>query len=198
MPPVPAELRGRLLVAAPSLLDPSFVRTVVLLLEHQADEGALGVVLSRPSRTPVGEILPGWDEVVDAPPVVHVGGPVSPSSAIGLAAVPARDSDALPTSSFAPLPSARASGLVLGTVDLDADPAAVGAAVASMRIFAGYAGWTAGQLEAEIAEGAWYVVDALPLDAFAAEPELLWSAVLTRQGPPLSLVTRMPPDPSLN
>lgn len=87
---------------------------------------------------------------------------------------------------------------MLGTVDLDADPAAVGAAVASMRIFAGYAGWTAGQLEAEIAEGAWYVVDALPLDAFAAEPELLWSAVLTRQGPPLSLVTRMPPDPSLN
>jgi putative transcriptional regulator len=198
MPAVPDVLAGRLLVAAPSLLDPSFARTVVLLLEHKADEGALGVVLSRPSRTDVAEVLPTWSAVVDEPSVVHVGGPVSPAAAIGLAAVAAGRAPELPADTFAPLPATLGGTLLLGTVDLDADPETLAPLLDSLRIFAGYAGWSVGQLEAEISEGAWYVVDALPHDAFAASPEGLWTAVLTRQGPPLSLVTRMPPDPSMN
>lgn len=198
MPPVPDVLAGRLLVAAPSMLDPNFARTVVLMLEHGSDEGGLGVVLSRPSDTGVAEILPGWADVTAAPHVVHVGGPVSPASAIGLAAVPAARHAELPAGTFAPLPSSSGRPVLLGTVDLDADVTSVAPALSALRIFAGYAGWIAGQLEAEISEGAWYAVDALPLDAFADASAALWSVVLARQGPPLSLIARMPADPSVN
>lgn len=189
---------GRLLVAAPALLDPHFVKTVVLVLEHDPESGALGVVLTRPSETGVAQILPDWASLASDPPVVHVGGPVSPSGAIGLAALRAEARPGLPPRSFAPLPAGEHGHLVLGTVDLDGDVAALGPAVAAFRVFAGYAGWGVGQLEAEVSEGGWYVLDALPLDAFAALPDRLWHDVLTRQGPPLSLVTRMPPDPTQN
>lgn len=189
---------GRLLVAAPALLDPHFVRTVVLLLEHDRNSGALGVVLTRPSETGVAQILPDWAALATDPSVVHVGGPVSPSGAIGLAALRADARAAVPAGLFATLPAGEHGSLVLGTVDLDGDVATLGPAVAALRIFAGYAGWGVGQLEAEVSEGGWYVVDALPLDPFTAAPERLWHDALTRQGPPLSLVTRMPLDPSQN
>ncbi|HEY5335907.1 MAG TPA: YqgE/AlgH family protein [Mycobacteriales bacterium] len=193
-----APFTGRLLVAAPALLDPHFVKTVVLMLEHDPDSGALGVVLTRPSETAVVEILPAWAGVATAPAVVHVGGPVSPSGAIGLAALRTDARAAVPAGSFATLPAGEHGSLVLGTVDLDGDVDVLGPAVAALRIFAGYAGWGVGQLEAEVAEGGWYVVDALPLDPFVATPDRLWHDVLTRQGPPLSLVTRMPSDPTQN
>jgi putative transcriptional regulator len=189
---------GRLLVAAPALLDPHFVRTVVLVLEHDPESGALGVVLTRPSETGVAEILADWAALATEPTVVHVGGPVAPSSAIGLAALRTEARAGVPAGSFAPLPAGEHGALVLGTVDLDGDVTALAPAVAELRIFAGYAGWGVGQLEAEVSEGGWYVVDALPLDPFAAAPDRLWRDVLTRQGPPLSLVTRMPRDPTQN
>ncbi|MGH3743572.1 MAG: YqgE/AlgH family protein [Mycobacteriales bacterium] len=193
-----APLTGRLLVAAPALLDPHFVRTVVLVLEHDPASGALGVVLTRPSETGVGEILPSWAPLAAEPSVVHVGGPVAPSAAIGLAALRTEARADVPAGAFAVLPAGDQGALVLGTVDLDGDVAALAPAVASLRVFAGYAGWGVGQLEAEVSEGGWYVVDALPLDPFATAPARLWHDVLTRQGPPLSLVTRMPLDPSQN
>lgn len=189
---------GRLLVATPSLRDPNFLRTVVLLLEHDADEGALGLVLSRPSETLVAQLLPAWEPVAAAPAVVHVGGPVSPSAAIGLVAVRDAARPQLPSGAFAALPGEGSGGLVLGTVDLDADTALVAPTLAGMRLFAGYAGWGAGQLEAEVSEGAWYVVEALPLDAFAAAPDRLWRDVLRRQGPPLARLADMPVDPTAN
>lgn len=189
---------GRLLVATPSLRDPNFLRTVILLLEYEGSEGALGVVLSRPSETPVGALLPAWEPVAAQPAVVHVGGPVSPAAAIGLVAVRDATRPQLPSGAFAALPGEASGGLVLGTVDLDADAALVAPALAGMRLFAGYAGWGAGQLEAEVSEGAWYVLDALPLDAFAAAPERLWRDVLRRQGLPLARLAEMPADPSLN
>jgi putative transcriptional regulator len=196
----PTRLRaGRLLVATPALVDPSFLRAVVLLLEFDTDEGALGVVLSRPSKTPVGTLLPAWQQVAANPAVVHVGGPLCPTAAIGLVAVHAGNRPELPSGSFAPLPTdAATGGLVLGTVDLDADALLVAPALAGMRLFAGYASWGSGQLEAEVAEGAWYVLDALPLDPFVPSPERLWRDVLHRQGPPLALVGAMPVDPSVN
>ena len=70
--------------------------------------------------------------------------------------------------------------------------------VQEVRVFSGYAGWSPGQLEGEVEQGAWWVVDALPGDPFVARPELLWRQVLRRQGPPLALVSTYPDDPALN
>jgi putative transcriptional regulator len=175
---------GRLIVATPSLRDPNFARTVVLLLESN-EEGALGLVLNRPSRTSVAEVLPQWWPIASEPAVVFGGGPVSPSSAICLAA-----GGAEPGTGYAPL---RAG---LGTVDLDRDPDEV--SVQALRVFAGYAGWGAGQLQGEIAEGAWYVLDARPDDAFSDDPAELWSRVLRREGGSLALVATCPIDPTMN
>lgn len=177
---------GRMLVAAPMLVDPNFHRTVVLVLEHSG-EGALGVVLNRPSGLDVAEILQGWAEVVAPPTLVFHGGPVSTDSALGLVRTTGKD-----VMGVRRLPN----GIAL--VDLDTPAELVAEAVQSMRVFAGYAGWSAGQLDAEIDEGAWFVVDALPEDAFTTEPDGMWRRVLRRQPHPLSLVASFPTDPALN
>lgn len=180
-------LTGRLLVATPSLRDPNFDRSVVLVLSHD-DDGALGVVVNRPTAVPVTEILPHWQPVVTEPGVVFHGGPVSLDSALGLVAM---------ADGAEPLGVRRVSGRV-GVVDLDAPPEVVQPAVVAMRVFAGYAGWSPDQLESEIAEGSWYVVDAEPGDAFQGKAEVLWQAVLRRQAGPLALMATFPADPSLN
>jgi len=181
-------LAGRLLVATPVLTEGVFARTVVLLLQHEPEGGALGVVVNRPSGTAVGQVLPGWQELTAEPDVVFEGGPVQTTAAICLGRVVP---GAPATSSYAVVPQLP----LLATVDLDADP---GAALAEVRVFAGYAGWGAGQLESEVAADGWWVADALPGDAFTAAPELLWSQVLRRQGLPLALVASYPTDPTLN
>lgn len=178
-------LRGSLLVATPLLLDPNFARTVVLLLEH-GDEGAVGVVLNRPSETDVAEVLPLWGELASDPAVVFVGGPVSPDGAICLGRLPLGSAGS-EWSFF--------DGQV-STVDLSLGPA--GAPGALVRIFAGYAGWGREQLDVEIATGSWYVVDARVEDVFSAEPDDLWHDVLKRQRGDLAMVANFPPDPSLN
>ena len=160
-------LAGCLLVATPLLGDPNFRRAVVLIVEDEPEEGTLGVVLNRPTGTPVQQVLASWTDLVTAPPVVFEGGPVSPNSALGL-------------------------------VDLDAPPQLLAGGIASLRVFAGYAGWSPGQLRAEISEGAWYVLPAEPADAFAAEPEQLWQIVLRRAGGTLALVATYPEDPAQN
>jgi putative transcriptional regulator len=179
--------KGRLLVATPTLLDPNFFRTVVLMLEH-SDDGALGVVLNRPSELEIAETLPAWLDVTAAPAMVFVGGPVAPGSAIGLA----RGDGDLDADGWAPVVNG------LGTVDLALGPDEVRVDVTSLRVFAGYAGWTAGQLDAELAAEGWFVVDAEPEDAFVTDPEALWKAVLRRQGGTLALFANAPPHPSLN
>lgn len=180
-------LAGRLLVAAPALADPNFDRTVVLLLSHDED-GALGVVVNRPTEVPITSILPAWQPVVSQPDVVFRGGPVSLDSALGLVVLANEDE---------PLGVRRVSGK-LGVVDLDAPPEVVSPAVAGMRVFAGYAGWSTDQLESEIDEGAWYVVDAEIMDAFSSAAEDLWRTVLRRQAGPLSWLSTFPADPSMN
>jgi putative transcriptional regulator len=177
----------RLLVAAPSLRDPNFERTVVLVVEH-AEEGALGVVLNRPSDTDLAVALPRWEAVAAEPPVVFVGGPVAPTAAIGLGAASAPGE----VEGWRPIFAG------IGSLDLEHDPDDLAVPVRDVRIFAGYAGWSPGQLEEEVESGAWYVVDALPDDARCPEPDDLWSAVLRRQGGPLALVANFPPDPSMN
>jgi putative transcriptional regulator len=176
-----ASVRGRLLVATPDLRDPNFSRTVVLVLEH-SDEGALGVVLNRPVDLRVDEILPDWADQVSAPGCLFVGGPVSPSAAIGLGRGP-------------DLPDVLFDGL--GTVDLDRDGAPV-PHLSALRIFIGYAGWAPGQLGQELEAGGWLVLDLEPDDPFTADPSDLWVQVLRRQGGRTAMFALAPEDPSTN
>ncbi|HVM27115.1 MAG TPA: YqgE/AlgH family protein [Mycobacteriales bacterium] len=185
---------GRLLVATPLLTEPTFARAVVLLLQAGGDDGALGVVLNRPTGTEVERVLPGWGVAAPAPAVVFEGGPVQPQAAICLAELrPA----AGPQEGLALLPPSR-PGPRRATVDLDAAPEDLLPAIARLRVFAGYAGWSPGQLEAEVAEGAWWVVDPLPDDVYRVQPQELWRTVLRRQGPPLAFAVTLPDDATLN
>jgi putative transcriptional regulator len=179
-------LTSRLLVATPVLQSPDFARTVVLVLEH-GEHGALGVVLNRPSELAVAEPLPQWEPFVVDPAVVFVGGPVAPSAAICLA----RAGDATEIEAWMPLFDG------LGTVDLEGHPDDI-PVLDRVRVFAGYAGWGPGQLEGEIEEGAWFVLDSDPDDALSTEPGGLWRTVLKRQGGEYALVSTFPPDPTMN
>jgi putative transcriptional regulator len=172
-------LRGRLLVAAPILSDPNFHRTVVLVAEH-GEEGAMGLVLNRPTDTPVGDALPELAPLAGEDDPVYVGGPVALESVLAIAELD---------------DPADASELLFGTVGFvqEAD-----VPVLRGRIFVGYAGWSAGQLEAELEEESWLVLPAEPDDLFSDDPDGLWSAVLRRQGGPYALLSLMPVDPSLN
>jgi putative transcriptional regulator len=180
-------LKGRLLVATPILGDPNFDRTVILMIEH-TDDGALGLVLNRPSGLEVGEPLPEWRPYTGDPDVVFIGGPVSRSSVIALARV----------AGDAPATSWEQVLGPVGVVDLSHDPDAMAGTLAAVRVFAGYAGWGPGQLEMEIAEGAWFVVTADPGDVFTDSPEQLWRRVLARQPGELAKVALVPEDPRLN
>jgi putative transcriptional regulator len=180
-------LAGRLLVASPILGDPNFARSVVLVLDHD-DDGALGVVINRPTPLAVGDVLPRWGELTSGPPVVFQGGPVSLDSALALAAVPGEEE---------PLGWQRVVG-ALGLVDLEAPPELLAPEMAALRVFAGYAGWGGGQLEEEIGQGAWYVVEAEPADVFSDRPQVLWRAVLRRQRGDVAFLSTYPEDPSRN
>jgi len=178
---------GKLLIATPRLIDPNFVRTVILLLDHD-DDGALGVVINRPSELPLSRVLPTWSDVVVAPPMLFTGGPVSVESAlaIGLAAGDG------PEEAFKRLTGD------LGLVDLDVEPNDVLDGLVGVRVFSGYAGWGAGQLEFEIAEGSWYIVEAVTTDVLHPRPAELWREVLRRQPNELAYLATMPDDPMMN
>ncbi len=179
---------GRLLVATPSLVDPNFANAVVLLLDHDGD-GSLGVVLNRPSAITVAAVLPDWAGSVDPPEVLFEGGPVSTDAALAVALVPDSGSD--------PIGFRRLFDRT-GIIDLDTPPEVLAPAITRMRVFAGYAGWGSGQLQSEIDEGSWYVVDSTAHDIFDAAPGGLWSAVLRRQPGSLAWVSTRPADPTLN
>ncbi|HWJ67332.1 MAG TPA: YqgE/AlgH family protein [Nocardioides sp.] len=179
---------GRLLLATAGLLDPNFADTVVLLLDVNA-EGALGVVLNRPSGLPVSEVLGDWGDVVDEPEVLFQGGPVSTDGALAVALA---SPDGQGAAGF------RALWGRIGLLDLDTPRELVDGTVDRLRIFAGYAGWGAGQLEAEIAEGSWYVVPSEVEDVFAGDAHDLRRQVLRRQPGDLALHATRPVDPELN
>lgn len=180
-------LTGRLLVATPVLTDGNFNRAVVVILDHD-DDGTLGVIINRSTDRPVGSVLPVWHSHTSQPEVIFEGGPVAQDSAVALAEV---------TTDEEPLGWRRVAGH-LGLVDLDTPPEVLAEELRGLRIFAGYAGWSPGQLDDEIAEGAWWVVPAEPGDVFSPTPELLWRAVLRRQPGSLRLVSTYPEDPTLN
>ena len=178
-------LRGQLLVAGPDLLDPNFRRSVLLVGEHGA-EGAMGVILNRPSPVSVADAVPPLAELVDGAALIHVGGPVQPQAIVVLG-----DFD----------DPGEAGSLVLGTIGFlpgEIESAAEIGSLARARVFAGYAGWGPGQLESEIEDESWILAPALPEDVFTEEPERLWSAVLRRKGGAFAVLALMPPDPGRN
>jgi putative transcriptional regulator len=178
-------LRGQLLVAAPTLLDPNFHRTVVLVAEH-GDDGAMGVVLNRPGDLEVAEAAPVLADLVEAGALVHVGGPVQPTGVVIMGQFRDPGDAAVPV--FGDV------GFVVGEPDFDD----LGTELQRARVFAGLAGWGAGQLEAEIEREDWILEAAVADDVFTDDPESLWSVVLERKGGSFALLARMPPDPSLN
>ena len=187
-----SSLGGRLLVATPMLGDPNFDRTVVLLIEH-GPEGALGVVLNRPGTTEVGEARPQWRDLAAEPAVLFSGGPVQVDALIGLGEV--TDGAGLLTAAgdaWRPVVGS------VGTVNLGQRPDDGDGPLHRVRLFAGYAGWDAGQLEGEIKARAWFVVEAQPEDALTADPGELWSTVLRRQRGDLRLLARYPTNPTQN
>ena len=185
--------RGRLLVATPPLGDPNFDRTVVYMLEH-TDSGAVGVVLNRadePASALADEFdlseLDAWEALLAPPARIFVGGPVGDDSLIALAEGSGRHDDA-----WGPV-----TGTV-GTVDLSVAPDEVADRLTRVRIFRGYAGWSPGQLEAELQVGAWMVFDAIDDDLFTDRPAELWRLVVRRQGGRLAWIADAPDDISQN
>lgn len=180
---------GKLLVATPRTFGEVFRRSVVLVLQHD-EGGAQGVVLNRPMAAPVSAVLPDWQDYVTEPPNIFQGGPVALDSALGLVTVPGDKAEE-------PMGVRLLFGGI-GLVDLDIPPIVVMPEVAGLRIFAGYAGWSGGQLDQEIRAGGWYVVESEARDAFTSEPETLWSTVLRRQRGNLAFVASFPDDPTMN
>jgi putative transcriptional regulator len=152
------------------MADLNFAATVVYLFEADAD-GAAGVILNRPSDIVVGDALPSFSGPVAPPDVVFVGGPVQTDHALVVAE--------------------GASGVEVTAFD------EVSAATRA-RVFAGYAGWGAGQLAAEISEGGWFVVEAEPGDPFTDQPQSLWRRVFARQEGVLRRYRTYPDDPRFN
>jgi len=177
-----------LLLATPVLLDPNFADTVVLMLDVN-DEGALGVVINRPTGLAVSEVLADWGDVVAEPEVLFQGGPVETEGALAVALRRSTDGEAV---GFRPVAGP------LGLLDLDTPVELVSGALAGLRIFAGYAGWGSGQLEREIAEGHWYVVPGRGDDVFRSDSRDLWRDVLRRQPGDLALHSTRPVDADLN
>ncbi len=179
---------GMLLLATPALLDPNFAEAVVLLLDVE-DDGVLGVVLNRPTGLAVAEVLHPWADVVAEPEVLFQGGPVETDGAL---AVVLRRGDDEGVLGF------RAVVDRLALLDLDTPVELAGPEVDGLRIFAGYAGWGSGQLQAEIDEGSWYVVPGTATDVFRADTTTLWRDVLRRQPGDLAMHSTRPVDPELN
>ena len=171
-------MAGKLLLASPQL-GGYFSRAVVLVLEHEPD-GAMGVVLNRPTDTSVMDAVPDLADLAEYDDVVHAGGPVEPEGVIALGDFEQPE---------------QAGALVMGSIGL-IDPDAPQPDVRRLRVYAGYAGWAPGQLDAELEAEGWIVASSELDDPFSEDD--LWAQVLERMGGSYALLARMPADPSLN
>ncbi len=181
---------GSLLLANIDLMEPTFRRSVIYVVEHN-DGGTLGVVLNRPSETAVYNVLPQWSDLVAKPKTMFIGGPVKRDAALCLGTLRVgADPDGVAGLRHV------AGRIVM--VDLDAEPDVIATLVEGVRIFAGYAGWTIGQLEGEIERDDWIVLSALPSDVLVAPRIDLWSRVMRRQPMPMAMLATHPIDLSRN
>ena len=177
---------GSLLVALPVLTDPNFAGTVVFVVDHSGT-GTVGVVLNRPSEVRIADVLPAWADLAVGPGVFHLGGPCESETALCLAA------------GSGGVPGVQPVGGGVHLVDLDADPDQVAGGVQGLRVFAGYAGWSPGQLGAEIAEGAWACVAGGPADVLAEDSGIRsWHRVLARQTGAKAVLSTATPEPTHN
>jgi putative transcriptional regulator len=176
-------LRGQLLVAGPALVDPNFRRTVVLIGEH-GEEGAMGIVLNRVSGVLVEDAVPPISPLAGPEEPVYLGGPVQPQAVVVLADFADPEPANVLVESVGFLP-----GEIEDVSELELE---------RIRVFAGYAGWAPGQLEGELAEGSWIVLDARASDIFTAKPDQLWAEVLRRGGPAHAVLALLPEDPRVN
>jgi len=178
-------LKGQLLLASPALFDPNFRRTVVLVTEHN-EEGAAGLVLNRRSATPVAEAVPALAPLVEDEELVYVGGPVQQEALLCLAEFDDPDDAAM---------------LVVDSVGFvpgDGDFGLIAGGTRRARVFAGYAGWGPGQLEAELEASSWIVEDSARANLFASPEADLWGSILRAKGGVYRLLALMPEDPSTN
>lgn len=162
-----------MLVAAPALSDPNFHRAVVYMLQHN-HLGSMGLVLNRPTGHDLPDSLQLWKSRVSVPEVIFRGGPVSPEGIIALGRRP-DDRSIVPID------------LLDSSQELD-----------DLRLYHGYAGWGPGQLEDELAEDAWFVVDPELNDVFGVNADSLWRRVLGRQPGEIGWLGNAPDDLSLN
>jgi len=181
---VVSSLRGQLLVAGPALEDPNFRRTVVLVGEH-GDEGAMGIVLNRVSGVLVDDAVPPMSALAGPDEPVYLGGPVQPQAVVVLA-------------DFADAAAADTVVESVGFLPGEIDDVSEFGELARVRVFAGYAGWAPGQLEGELEEGSWIVLEARASDVFTDTPNLLWAEVLRREGPAHAILALLPDDPRVN
>lgn len=176
-------LIGRLLVAHPDVEDPNFRRTVTLIGAHGID-GAFGLVLNRSLPVPVSEVLPAWAGLTSEPEALFSGGPVEPNTAFGLCLDR----------------SGRLGEPIIGALrllDLDDVPPST-EMPSHVRVFTGYAGWGAGQIEAEILAGGWRIVDATARDPFTDTPHQLWDEAYARPSSAVATVQLIPDEPNPN
>lgn len=189
---------GRALVATPTIGDDRFAHSVILMLDHN-DDGALGVVLDQPDDVAVGDVVPKWAARAASPAIVFAGGPVATDRGLGIARIvpgsfgpagqPGIEEAVTPIAGF---------GDALALVDLSVDPDDLPPGIIEVRVFAGCSGWGAGQLDAELAVGAWWVTDVGVDDAFTTDPAGLWRRVVARQPGERALFARFTGDPGLN
>ncbi len=177
--------RGKLLLATPELLDSNFFRTVILVLEH-TNEGAIGVVLNRQSDLYSVDVLPKWSHVEDPHPLLHWGGPVQEESLLALGLYERLIEDD-PNEGLGRI----------RVVDLNPELLDMTSMITA-RLYSGYAGWSAGQLNAEISAGGWIVADLADTDPFCENPDQLWTIVLSRQKGILSKLAQYPDDLRMN
>jgi putative transcriptional regulator len=172
-------VQGKILIADRKLADPNFFHTVVYLITYD-EQGAVGLILNRETEAPVSKILSGVKEAANRKDSVFSGGPVEPASLLALYRTKNGRKGAR-------LVSRDVYAVLDETVLKEA--LAAGADDTGLRFYTGYAGWGPGQLDTELAAGAWYVVDGDARTVFDQNPATLWDRLIRRKD---ELVARNP------
>jgi putative transcriptional regulator len=182
--PTAASLQGMLLVAHPSLRDPNFRRSVIFLSAHDAQAGAFGLILNRPLDKVAADLLPGGEHPASLGKVpVYLGGPVGHDQLTFVQIGWESDDNGVQVRTNLSLEE------VAARIEQDAG---------QVRAFVGYAGWAAGQLEAELLQRGWLLVKPDPQSLVTGRHEKLWKEIMEALGPKFKLLAAAPDDPSLN
>jgi putative transcriptional regulator len=175
---------GSLLLASTELHERTFRRSVVYMIEHN-EAGSLGVVLNRQSDTAVHNVLPQWTTLASKPKALFIGGPVKQDAALCLGVLKVG-------AAIGEVEGMRTVEGRVVMIDLDADPEPMEAVLEGVRIFAGYSGWTMGQLDGELERDDWMVLPGLSTDVLCPPRADLWGRVLRRQRMPIAVLATHP------